>query len=57
MEKKNCSELTVRMFGKFQTENEKGILNKENMRLEMLTRFWPYMISHRRKRYDGAGAD
>lgn len=49
MEKKNCSELTVRMFGKFQTENEKGILNKENMRLEMLTRLLAYMISHREK--------
>ena len=49
MEKKNCSELTVRMFGKFQTENEKGILNKENMRSEMLTRLLAYMISHREK--------
>lgn len=49
MEKKNCSELTVRMFGKFQTENEKGILNKENMRAEMLTRLLAYMISHREK--------
>lgn len=49
MEKKNCSELTVRMFSKFQTENEKGILNKENMRSEMLTRLLAYMISHREK--------
>lgn len=49
MEKKNCSELTVRMFGKFQTENENGILNKENMRSEMLTRLLAYMISHREK--------
>ena len=49
MEKKNCSELTVRMFDKFQTENEKGILNKENMRSEMLTRLLAYMISHREK--------
>ena len=49
MEKKNCSELTVRMFGKFQTENEKGILNKENMRSEMLTRLLAYMISRREK--------
>ena len=31
-EKGNRSELTVKMFGKFQVENEKGILNKENMR-------------------------
>lgn len=49
MEKKNCSELTVRMFGKFQIENESGILNKENMRSEMLTRLLAYMISHREK--------
>lgn len=49
MEKKNCSELIVRMFGKFQTENENGILNKENMRSEMLTRLLAYMISHREK--------
>lgn len=49
MEKKNCSELTVRMFGKFQIENENGILNKENMRSEMLTRLLAYMISRREK--------
>lgn len=48
-EKENHSELTVKMFGKFQMENEKGILNKENMRSEMLTRLLAYMISHREK--------
>lgn len=48
-EKENRSELTVKMFGKFQVENEKGILNKENMRSEMLTRLLAYMISHREK--------
>lgn len=48
-EKGNRSELTVKMFGKFQVENEKGILNKENMRSEMLTRLLAYMISHREK--------
>lgn len=48
-EKGNRSELTVKMFGKFQVENEKGILNKENMRSEMLTRLLAYMISRREK--------
>lgn len=48
-EKGNRSELTVKMFGKFQIENENGILNKENMRSEMLTRLLAYMISHREK--------
>ena len=48
-EKGKRSELTVKMFGKFQVENEKGILNKENMRSEMLTRLLAYMISRREK--------
>ena len=48
-ERGNRSELTVKMFGKFQVENEKGILNKENMRSEMLTRLLAYMISRREK--------
>lgn len=53
MEKRNSekgrSGLTVKMFGKFQIGNEDGILNKENMRSEMLTRLLAYMVSHREK--------
>ena len=49
MEKKSIGQETVKMFGKFQVENEKGILNKENMRSEMLTRLLAYMISRREK--------
>ena len=47
--KENHSALNIRMFGKFQIENENGMLNKENMRSEMLTRLLAYMVSHREK--------
>lgn len=47
--KENHSALKIRMFGKFQIENENGMLNKENMRSEMLTRLLAYMVSHREK--------
>ena len=47
--KENHSALNIRMFGKFQIKNENGMLNKENMRSEMLTRLLAYMVSHREK--------
>lgn len=47
--KENHSALKIRMFGKFQIENDNGMLNKENMRSEMLTRLLAYMVSHREK--------
>lgn len=47
--KENHSALNIKMFGKFQIENENGMLNKENMRSEMLTRLLAYMVSHREK--------
>lgn len=47
--KENHSALNIRMFDKFQIENENGMLNKENMRSEMLTRLLAYMVSHREK--------
>lgn len=47
--KENHSALNIKMFGKFQIENENGMLNKENMRSEMLARLLAYMVSHREK--------